>query len=989
MLRKLGIGFTTLAALGPGIAAALGVGDYQLYSYLNQPLKMEVELRELGDLSADELKVRLASDADYARAGVERLHFHSDLKFEVETQADGNGSINIRSAQAVREPYLNFLVEIHWPTGRLLREYTVLLDPPSYAQAIAVERSVQSETIVTPVAPVPRAREQTPVSSASPESRPAVAQAAQQRSPRHQQYQVQPADTMWSIATRYRPDTSVSVQQMLVAIQDLNPDAFINGNVNLVREGVVLRIPVEEEMRRIQARDAISEVATQNQRWEDMLEARGIAVPRAPLDARAEKPEEAVSATDAPDATTGQVTLVSPETSGSGAAGSASGADEPADPVADARLRNQLVAQQENLEKLQRENRELSSRLSDLEQQVATGDQLLRLRNDQIARLQDELRKMRESAESSGVAVEAADPSLMEPVESPDSLTTAGEDVADTSESTPSDDADGGSAETSLADTDGMQSAEVAAETATPEDVEVAAPVTPDRPQVAEAPVSKEPTLVDLVVANMMFLLALVLVLLLAVVAVVLRRRKAASAESEEASSPSVAVIADDNEAASRDWEDDASDEASAGSETEDQDPLEQVEVYVAYGQFPQAIGYLRGEIANSPERSDLKVRLFELLAESGDKGGFDEAAEQYQGSDNNLDKRIEALRGGFAGGDQPSLDDLEMDLSSNLETDHQAAQQAPTGALEEDSDLLEDEFELSLDDEVVEESDADATVIGEAPVIEDDEQSLDDLGDFELDIDGDADGQQGSSEGEMEFELDLDAELEDVDLADTTSAEDESAPEVGELDLDLEDDDSELSEWQAETGEEEDQTMVSSPAIELDDAGDAFTADDTQAFEEVSLDDVSDEFAGTESSAVDEEDDLDLSLDELELDDQPTRRDAQALDVGEAEADITTEQAALDTLEEPVSEDDTVVDQPAIAAEAEETAVTTAIPEISDDDDFSFLGDADENATKLDLAKAYIDMGDKEGARDILTEVLNEGSPEQQAEAKSLIDQV
>ena len=120
MLRKLGIGFIALATMAPGLAAALGVGEYELNSYLNEPLDMTVELHDLGGLSEDEILANLATQEAFDAAGVDRGYFLNDLKFEVDVSGD-TGVLHIRSRQPVREPYLNFLVEFLWPTGRLMR----------------------------------------------------------------------------------------------------------------------------------------------------------------------------------------------------------------------------------------------------------------------------------------------------------------------------------------------------------------------------------------------------------------------------------------------------------------------------------------------------------------------------------------------------------------------------------------------------------------------------------------------------------------------------------------------------------------------------------------------------------------------------------------------------------------------------------------------------------------------------------------------------
>ena len=158
---------------------------------------------------------------------------------------------SVTTDQPVREPYLNFLVEFLWPTGRLMREYTVLLDPPSYADSAStaaptISRAPQPVTR-TEAEPEPQAAPSRPVAQSSPSESASPAPVAD--SGQRNTYTVKASDTMWRIALDNRPAESVSVQQMLVAIQTMNSDAFINNNVNLVREGTVLRIPNEQEVR--------------------------------------------------------------------------------------------------------------------------------------------------------------------------------------------------------------------------------------------------------------------------------------------------------------------------------------------------------------------------------------------------------------------------------------------------------------------------------------------------------------------------------------------------------------------------------------------------------------------------------------------------------------------------------------------------------------------------------------------------------------------
>ena len=123
-----------ISALAGGIATvnshALGLGDVKLHTALNQPLVAEIELMQVEDLTRSEILSNLASKSDFALAGVERPQVLNGLQFKTEVSPNGKGVIKITSKDPIQEPFLNFLVEVHWPNGRLLKEYTLLLDPP-------------------------------------------------------------------------------------------------------------------------------------------------------------------------------------------------------------------------------------------------------------------------------------------------------------------------------------------------------------------------------------------------------------------------------------------------------------------------------------------------------------------------------------------------------------------------------------------------------------------------------------------------------------------------------------------------------------------------------------------------------------------------------------------------------------------------------------------------------------------------------------------
>ena len=120
MKRTCALLLVVCGLLSPGMAAALGLGEISLKSYLNEPLSAEVQLLEIGDLDPSQIRVRLATREDFSRAGVERAYFLTSLKFEVVGEGADSARLVITSPDPVREPYLDFIVEARWPTGRLL-----------------------------------------------------------------------------------------------------------------------------------------------------------------------------------------------------------------------------------------------------------------------------------------------------------------------------------------------------------------------------------------------------------------------------------------------------------------------------------------------------------------------------------------------------------------------------------------------------------------------------------------------------------------------------------------------------------------------------------------------------------------------------------------------------------------------------------------------------------------------------------------------------
>lgn len=350
-LHKLWLATAVAAAFMPGMAGALELGDISSRAALGQTLSANIDLRGVADLSSEEVAVSLASADDFERLGVDRNVVASGLKFTPDVGKNGRGVIHVSSSKPIREPYVNFVLQVVWPQGRLVREFTLLLDPPTYLASP-----------VTPPAIAPVAAVRAPqVQPLAPSVAPSVA-----NSPADS-YRIQRNDALWDIASRNRPSSSVSVMQTMVAIQRMNPDAFVDGNVNRLKAGQVLRLPSEQQIREQSHAQAVAHVETQNSEWKAKRNPQ-LAQQGRQLDAthKAEAGSAPAKAEESDN-----LRLIS------GQPGKDKGKVEA----------EQLAVAQEGLDSAHREGDELRSRISDLESQTQKLNKLIELKDSQIAGL--------------------------------------------------------------------------------------------------------------------------------------------------------------------------------------------------------------------------------------------------------------------------------------------------------------------------------------------------------------------------------------------------------------------------------------------------------------------------------------------------------------------------------------------------------------------------------------------------------------------------
>lgn len=414
MKRSLQLSLAIALALGGMDAHALGLGPIQVKSGLNQPLEAEIPVIQSAPGEAEGLIVQLAAAEDFDRVGLSRSRLNQPLEFSLGKNARGEAVIRVTTKDIVREPFLDFLVEANWPKGRLLREYTLLLDPPVMAPALK-----GSSAIATAAAEPERAQTETLPSSrpaaaptpAKPAAKPAPAPApervavAKPATAPHvatggEYGPVAAGETLSEIARATRPDEVVSVNQMMLALLRHNPNAFYRGNINALKRGAILRIPSGDEVKSTaSAREAAETVRAQIDEW------RGgaVAAPTLLADTSPSAPARGGSAKGKDKAAGAafdeRLALVPPRAGKDGQGvddrpgGTGNGGGS-----ASAETRAELARVKEALAAREQESGDLKSRVRELEDLKGKNDRLISLQNSQIKELQDKLKALQAEA---------------------------------------------------------------------------------------------------------------------------------------------------------------------------------------------------------------------------------------------------------------------------------------------------------------------------------------------------------------------------------------------------------------------------------------------------------------------------------------------------------------------------------------------------------------------------------------------------------------
>lgn len=877
-----------LVLMSPCAASAAGLGKLTINSALGQPLQAEIDLVAVDNEEIPSLAAQLGSHEAFQQAGIDYKSFFSAFDVSIEPRSNGDPFIKITSSNAINEPFLNMLIELSWASGRLMREYTVLLDP--------VE-SVISE----PVAPVINhnsvaleSRSDKPDASAPSSRQQTVAPKAADKAPvpdnqRKATYgPVTQGDTLSDIARQVSP-AGVSLNQVLIAMFRANRDAFIEDNINLLKAGMVLRIPNQGEIAAIPEAEANQEVKVHVADWRGY---RNSLVAAATESSEGEIIKQSdmgqITATMADDAVESNERPEEVLRLSSGAplgdlSSPGDGNEMPQD-----RLR--MMEEDATARNLALE--EANERIAILEKNIQDLQRLLELKNPSLAEAQMQAENL--------LSPESAAPELIveqeserthdsDPALEPESIAV----MADSSELFP--------------DT-GMNEAvdpELIVQTGTAEPF-----VSSD-----ELSLTEDISLMDQLMKNTTYIGSAAAFLLLGTLAIVRIRRKKAEDELAADEMGIEASMALRERMASVKAADSLAshDEIAAGSVNPDDatvnDTLDAEQVYE--NQYQAETNAAIDDHADKTE-ADM---------------GMSAAPDWQQESE---DSSIQ------------SDDEANIDLGDVADSNEQAAQSEQS-----DDDV---EFDLDLDEPASSESDSEIA----SAASDQEEPGLD------LDID----------DGPV---------LEKPEISDLATNKPDNMLNLDSPEFDK-NDVSEEAEEKAET-----ETVAYEPDNDLPFDLDTPAGDD--ASEPAILD---------ESAAAEQNDAMDLALDFPDVSEGTTQAEAEETEEMARDSDSSSEneddalelELDSDSKFEPQSANSNLLSSDSSLSDLKSEMEIPALE--SEESTAPVAGEKDaywhEVETKVDLARAYLDMEDKEGAREILEEIINEGDKQQKENAKAML---
>lgn len=897
-------------------AYALELGKITWQSSFGQPLRAKIDLADLNGLSASDIRVALASAADFSNAGIERIGLLSDLNFK--PVVNGNtGYVQITSSKPISEPYINFLINAAWNSNTVSKEYTILMD---ISNDIAKPSSASS-------ASKPNKEVKANVSGSTTTNSSA------------QRYKVARGDSLWSIAEKFRG--TATANQAALAIFQQNPKAFLGKNANQLLAGYNLQIPADAEMKGIAIADSISFIN----------ETKGIKKTENKTGTNATKPSG----------------VKQPANTGS-----------TVDPKSAEKVKELQQGVNETVKKIDEATEETNKLAQNLD---AIQDEIERLK--QIADAKDEqVKTMKELLEKAEA----------EPKKPETTTSTVGVSQQPIQPGTP----------TAPSVAEKPPAATPPAVSPNPS-VAQSTPKPPVRQHIeARAPVVEESWVdyilgivtgvVGLVVDNIIYVGGAVGAIVLAVVMLKLRRRRSEAAGAIEVDLNHVSL---DDDAVEDTLENDAVVKETVDSPLanlpEELDILDKVDIYLAYSRFDEAKALLADALVDDPMNTDYRLKLMEVYGEQKDKAKFLAEADELALINPLAKDKVDELLAKYSelsadGESKPSVDIGKKPEAaaddfgfSTFSFDKQPPlEQAQEKETTEEQEEVSQEFNFSMDDFNMDHSSEEiaSDVIESAKELTEDEA-----------IDPQAVGSNYYDE-----QKDKGFHLETI-----ASDAPRMAPifSGGDSEESLMSNNQDSPVFDFVHDEPEEEPVVEDFKFDL-----GFTSDESKAtgsFDQATHE-VDWPFQGGETDILSDSADLNdySDLDDIVMDqDQITTK----LELVKAYIDMGDHEGAHDLIEEVLREgndeqkakakqllgsiEGTVVED--IAQDSISPVLAKAEDDPFDDLDFD-LPSGDEVATKLALAKAYISMGDKDAARDMLEEILKEGDEKQRQAAQEFL---
>jgi pilus assembly protein FimV len=876
-------------------------------SALGEPLKAEVELvaekNEIGSLAA-----RLATADAFERAGLTYSNLLAGVKVSIEKRAGGEPYVLLTSSQPVTEPFVDLLIELTWSSGRISREFTALLDPPSLIADREKQKASAAEVRAAPTAPQPKP-EPVPAptpEAAKPEAEPAKAEEPAAQAPAEAEAKTEPVptapvetiggsqptllgegsalpsdvksasaadaygpvksgDTLGKIASATKP-ADVTLEQMLVLLTRNNPDAFSGKNMNRLKTGKILQLPSADEFAGITEADARKEVKIQARDWrayrDQLAASAGQATPADQAAQQAVSGKVGATAEDKAASTKEQPKEVLKLSKNEPAAGTATGGD--------AKSAARVHALEEEVVAREKAVKESGDRVAKLEKQITDLQALLKMQSKGMADLQ-----------KPAVTPPAAAPQApaQKPVPQAAAPVTPAPPTPPAPEVKPATPAPAAPAPPA-------PKSEVAPAPSQP------APVQPKPAPVKTAPVpAPEPSLMDQVLDQPAYLGGAIGVLIIIgalAVRAVKRRRESKSDAEESGPARAFAEASGTGTAAAFSPDSTVVNSAAAATSTasDEVDPVAEAEIFLAYGRDAQAEELLKEALENSPRRYEIHLKLLQIYANRKDAKSFEKVARD--------------LQQGTGGSGEIWDQAVALGYQVDPENTRYAAGKSAAGA---------------------------AAVAGAAAA----------------------------------------SAAEDVDF--NIGSEDSQATTT---DIDL-----------GEGGNQFDRTQIIDPAAEPAHDSTVSLASGSVPVMDFNVDLPAAGGSGPEISHTSSASGLDFDIDLNSLTAAPAAPAAfQAEPASGGGLDFDMSGLSLDAPSEPRLGNTSSAQEFDLSGISLDLGTETA-PAISTTGKDDHWYDVQ---TKFDLAKAYQEMGDKDGAREILKEVLQEGDAEQKTAAKSVL---